>query len=529
MDGDSHASALLERGDAVRAGVELLDRAIARNGGALFIVAEAGLGKTSLLGEIQQRSAADFRVGSARGDAMETWFPFGVIAQALGSLGASDLLAHPADMSNPDVRAGQFVAVLRWLTETASSPVALILDDLHWADADSLALLAYLVSTSPPPASDTAIPTNGGIDGLPDVKGSTVVYTHVTGSSEAIFAFDTSTAGPPTEVAPQASSMRIHAGIGDQTIVWEDYGFDPSAAEIVAYDRTTATTTRLTNDALSDVRPTVSADGSVIAWMKCDSSNNCSIWDATRSVSGSWTAHQLTSAGQNELADTNGSVVVYDSTRNGEQDIYWQPIGGGAESQLSFAGADRHPTVSGTIVTFEHQSTDPVNPNYDVYSYDMLGGALYRLTSTPQDETLSDVWSDPATGMTRVVWAASNGATGYDVFAASFVVAPPDAPISITHIGALANRQGQAAAGVTFTDADPQGNLSQYTGSIDWGDGSVATPAVIAKNPFGGFAAGGVHTYAAPGTYTVTITIHDVGGAADRRTTSVVVPAHRGG
>jgi PKD repeat protein len=101
---------------------------------------------------------------------------------------------------------------------------------------------------------------------------------------------------------------------------------------------------------------------------------------------------------------------------------------------------------------------------------------------------------------------------------------PSDAPLTITHIGATANNHGDAAAGVTFTDADPQGNLSQYSGTIDWGDHSPATAAQFTKNPFGGFAAGGLHHYTTPGTFAVTITIRDVGGATATKFTTLAVP-----
>jgi hypothetical protein len=99
-----------------------------------------------------------------------------------------------------------------------------------------------------------------------------------------------------------------------------------------------------------------------------------------------------------------------------------------------------------------------------------------------------------------------------------------DAALTITHIGATANEQRQAAAGVTFTDADPAGALSQYTGTISWGDGTNS-PASFTTNPFGGFAAGGVHMYASPGTYQVKVTINDVGGASTSATTTLTVPS----
>ena len=93
-----------------------------------------------------------------------------------------------------------------------------------------------------------------------------------------------------------------------------------------------------------------------------------------------------------------------------------------------------------------------------------------------------------------------------------------------------ANDERHAAAGVTFTDDDPAGNLSQYSGTIAWGDGSTVTIAkyLFTKIPArlgGGFAAGGLHTYARPGSYVVTVTINDVGGASASRSATLVVPS----
>ena len=81
---------------------------------------------------------------------------------------------------------------------------------------------------------------------------------------------------------------------------------------------------------------------------------------------------------------------------------------------------------------------------------------------------------------------------------------------------------------MTFTDDDPNANLSQYGGSIDWGD---TTTTAIPRYLFfevpqwrgGGFAAVGFHHYAAPGTYTVTVTINDVGGALATNSTTLVI------
>ncbi len=76
---------------------------------------------------------------------------------------------------------------------------------------------------------------------------------------------------------------------------------------------------------------------------------------------------------------------------------------------------------------------------------------------------------------------------------------------------------------MTFTDSDPNGNLSQYSGTINWGDGTTSGGS-FTTNPSGGFAFGGTHVYSAPGTYSITVSIHDVGGAGASATTTLVVP-----
>jgi len=129
---------------------------------------------------------------------------------------------------------------------------------------------------------------------------------------------------------------------------------------------------------------------------------------------------------------------------------------------------------------------------------------------------------------TNHTWTSSHS-DAFDVFYQGTTPAP-DAALHITRIAAGANDKRHAAVGVTFTDDDPAGNLSQYSGTVAWGDGSTTT---IPKDLFtkipprlgGGFAAGSLHTYASPGSYVVTVTINDVGGASASKSTTLVVPS----
>lgn len=140
MDGER----LLEREAVLAAITGLVDGVRAGRGGALFVVGEAGLGKTSSVAQARSLAASAVRVGLGRGDVMESSLPFGVLAAALGTVGNYDLVAPPPGGAGlADVRATRFYGVLRWLERTAG-PMLLALDDLHWADPDSLALLSFL-------------------------------------------------------------------------------------------------------------------------------------------------------------------------------------------------------------------------------------------------------------------------------------------------------------------------------------------------------------------------------------------------
>jgi DNA-binding CsgD family transcriptional regulator len=165
---------LLERDRELERIGACLERAKAGQGGALVMEGPAGIGKTVLLAAA--RDAAfndDFRVLRARGAELERGFAFGVVRQLVEPMVAAAsederalLLAGPpgvaarllglpglsAEASPPppqDPFDPSFAVLhgLYWLCANLATerPLALVIDDAHWADGASLRFLAFLM------------------------------------------------------------------------------------------------------------------------------------------------------------------------------------------------------------------------------------------------------------------------------------------------------------------------------------------------------------------------------------------------
>ena len=107
-------------------------------GRVLGLVGETGLGKSALLAEIGERArAAGLPVLAGRGSEHERDVPFGLIVDALGAVAGA-----PGEVSVAE-RFLRHRAVAARLQERG--PIAVLLDDLHWADEASVELVLHLL------------------------------------------------------------------------------------------------------------------------------------------------------------------------------------------------------------------------------------------------------------------------------------------------------------------------------------------------------------------------------------------------
>jgi DNA-binding CsgD family transcriptional regulator len=139
------AAALAEREGAEARIRALIESAAAGQGRALFLLGEAGLGKTTLLEQAVELAGGQMAVGIGRADVAEAALPFGLAGQALEPLLGREVLSpRRGAEARYEPAPDRLYAILYRLREAADKPLLIALDDAHWADPDSLTLLRLI-------------------------------------------------------------------------------------------------------------------------------------------------------------------------------------------------------------------------------------------------------------------------------------------------------------------------------------------------------------------------------------------------
>src|SRR5690606_18756265 len=127
----------------------LLDSARSGRGGLAVVVGEPGIGKTALVECAVADAAIPVLWARGREGAPPLWL-WDQVVRAARSAGLIDLPPTPASAGDDLGASGhqrfrRFDALTTRLLELAGrTPFAIVLDDVHWADHDSLALLEFM-------------------------------------------------------------------------------------------------------------------------------------------------------------------------------------------------------------------------------------------------------------------------------------------------------------------------------------------------------------------------------------------------
>lgn len=364
--------------------------------------------------------------------------------------------------------------------------------------------------------TDAAIPLGPSArDLLSGISGSKIVFSRVAPGKTAIMVFDAATPlVPPIEIDPADGVTRIGSAIGGNTVAYVDFTLE-GHGELIIHDLVTLTSVRITNDVEYDANPLVSFDGTVVTWEHCaTSSSNCDIWQAVR-AGAVWNVGVTTGSADPEAnPDTNGTLVVYDSTRianSGNTDIYWRPLAGGAEAQLQMTGFEANPSIESNLVSFESRAT--LFDTTDIFIYDIVTNLLYQITNTPlHTEQLNDITVLPD-GRVRVIWTSDeDGFDARNVKAATFTL--PSADNTPPVIDPIANvvvtlppNSSATSMPVMFptpTATDDSGSVSVTTNPVSGAvfQLGVTAVSVTATDPTGNSATSG---------FTVTV-LHNFSG-----------------
>jgi len=243
----------------------------------------------------------------------------------------------------------------------------------------------------------------------------------------------------------------------------------------------------------------LSANGGVLLGSNCcyvDSYS--SVYVFTRS-SGAWKQQAVLTAADKTSGDYFGSSVAL--TSDGSSAII------GAPGQQGGGGAEYVFARSGTAWTQRHEF-QPTGT--DSYGSSGFGG----------------VSALDARGDTALI------ATGYDGDAYVFVSSTgPDPSLTAHGNSRLYSSTESTFSGAvaTFTDGDPSGTATEFSATVDWGDGSAATQGDVAGSSATGFTVSALHNYQTVGYHKITTTIDDAGGATATAKSTILTYAFSNG
>ncbi|HLH66878.1 MAG TPA: AAA family ATPase [Solirubrobacteraceae bacterium] len=150
--GDAELPRMLER-EAELAAIERAFAGASAGHGALVVIeGPSGIGKSALVhAAVRLAEESGMRVRRARGAELERDAPYAVVSQLLGDADLLSVLAEAAPLAGDGAAHGLIDASARtllardslWRRLTDPAPALLAIDDLHWADPESVGVLQF--------------------------------------------------------------------------------------------------------------------------------------------------------------------------------------------------------------------------------------------------------------------------------------------------------------------------------------------------------------------------------------------------
>ncbi|HJT75643.1 MAG TPA: hypothetical protein VJ739_00420, partial [Gemmataceae bacterium] len=192
-----------------------------------------------------------------------------------------------------------------------------------------------------------------------------------------------------------------------------------------------------------------------------------------------------------------------------------------AEASLTVTGtsvsATEGATFSGQVATFTDGNTSA--PSTDFTATIAWGdGTTDAGTVTGSSGTFTvtgaHAYGEEGTFTASVAVTDDAGSATPSTSSATAAVSAADAPLTAQGTSfAPAQATTFSGAVASFTDADPNGTATDYTATIDWGDGTTTTGTVSGDEQTG-FQVNGQHAYSQAGTFNVQVAIQDAGGSS---------------
>ncbi|HEY3922716.1 MAG TPA: PKD domain-containing protein [Gaiellaceae bacterium] len=135
-------------------------------------------------------------------------------------------------------------------------------------------------------------------------------------------------------------------------------------------------------------------------------------------------------------------------------------------------------------------------------------GTVTGPTGGPFTVTGSHQYAEEGTYSVKVSVVDDGGSTTSGTGTATVA----DAPLAASCATPTVSTAVFAGPVATFTDANPNGTVADFTATIDWGD-ATTSPGVVTGPVGGPFTVSGAHTYATLGSHTITVSIVDDGGS----------------